>query len=290
VRLAARQNGVVSRRQLLAAGVPSGVIRGRVRAGAMTRIHRGVYQVGPVAAPRAREMAACLACGPTATLGHWTAASLWMMVRVARRHPIDVVVTDGKRARPGLRVHRALALPSDERTRLDGVPVTTPARTLMDLAATARPRTLERAFADALDRGLTTAADVQGLLDRHPGRPGTRGLRVILASGTPHLTRPEAEERFLRLIRRAGIERPETNHRVAGYEVDFFWPDARVIVEIDGAPYHTSPGAFERDRRRDSILAARGYQVVRITWRQLVDEPLAVAVRVARVLALACLG
>jgi very-short-patch-repair endonuclease len=285
-RLAARQHGVVSRAQLLDLGLNRGTIDRRVALGTLERLHRGVYVVGPLVPPLARLMAAFLACGPAARISHRSAGGLRKLVAVRRGAPIDVTVIR-TRARPGLRVHRTSTLHEDEVTVFERIPVTTVARTLLDLAPVLRPRALQRAVARALDRGLTDHDELGRLLDRHGRRPGVPALRELLGGDGPALTRSEAEERALSLAAAAGMERPLTNQRVGDYEVDLLWPEERVIVEVDGYPFHRSRAAFHRDRRRDAVLEAAGYRVLRITWRDLVDEPTAVAVRIARVLALA---
>jgi very-short-patch-repair endonuclease len=169
---------------------------------------------------------------------------------------------------------------------LDGVPITTPARTLLDLAAVAHPRHLEQAVAEAERRRLASRRGLAALLARYPGRPGSRAVRALLeADARPALTRSEAERRFLVLIRSAGLPAPDVNVRVGDVEVDFLWREAGLVTEVDGYAFHSDRAAFENDRRRDAELAARGLTVIRVTWRQLVDEPEAVVVRIGQALA-----
>jgi very-short-patch-repair endonuclease len=171
---------------------------------------------------------------------------------------------------------------ADERTVLDGIPLTTPARTLLDLAGDAHGRMLEGVLAAALRRGLVGEGALSKLLERHPTLRGTSRLRALMSSGqAPALTPSEAEERFLAAIRRAQLPAPETNVMVCGYEVDFYWRSAKLVAEIDGFEFHSSRKMFEADRRREGILAAAGVRVIRITWRQLEKEPEAVLVRLA---------
>lgn len=284
--VAARQHGVAARRQLLEAGVTPDAIDRRVKLERLRPVHRGVYLVGPVMPPNAREMAAVLACGSSAVLSHGSAAVLWgLLPRVNRTAPAEVIDRDGDHRKPGLRVYHIRTLRNDEVTRLDGIPITTPTRTLYDLAGRTRPRVLERALAEGFARRLTNAAQLRKVLTRHSGGAGTPALRALLEQGSPALTRSEAEERFLALVREAQLESPEVNVRVDGYEVDFYWREQRLVVEIDGRAFHASPGAFEGDRRRDAALTAAGLRVVRVTWRQLVNEPSAVLVRLAQALA-----
>jgi very-short-patch-repair endonuclease len=161
--------------------------------------------------------------------------------------------------------------PRDIRRR-EGLPATAPARTLLDLAAHLATDHLIRLYNDARVARLIREPDLAELLDRSTGLPGAPALRLLLAQGSPGPTRSVAEDRFLSLIRRGGLPLPKANQRVAGLEVDFFWPDQRLIVEIDGYTTHSGPVAFERDRRRDARLVAAGFTVLRFTWAQLTEE------------------
>src|SRR5690606_2117626 len=285
--LAARQHGVVAREQLVRAGVPAHRIEYRLKTGRLRQLHRAVYRVGPVAGPREREMAAVLACGDTAVLSHDSAAAAWTF---APAQPdgaaVHVSVQRGCRGPGrGVRVHRVGPLAADEVTRLDGVPITTPARTLLDLAACAADQALERAFAGADREGLVARASIERLMARHPRRPGTRRLAALLAGGKrPAFTRSEAEASLLALIRKARLREPEVNVVVRGYEVDLLWRAERLVVEVDGFAFHSSRTAFEADRRRDAVLAAAGFRVVRVTWAQLAQEPEALLARIAQAL------
>ena len=285
--IAATQHGVITRRQLLDLGIRPGVIQRRVLGGRLRRLHRGVFAVGPLLPAHARPMAAVLACGPEAVLSHRSAAALFGLVDSADDgDTIDVAVPlPVDRARPGVRVRRLRRLALDERTTHEGIPVTTPARTLLDLAAVARPPELERALARAERGGLATPDEMIRLAERHRHRPGIRVLDFILRhAGGPSLTRSEAEARFLSLVRRSRLPAPSTNVTVDAYEIDFLWPDHGVAVEVDGYRYHASRPSFEADRRRASRLAALGIQVVPLTWRQIVDEELATAVQLGQAL------
>ena len=286
--LAARQRGVVSREQLQVAGVPDNAIKHRVRAGRLHRLHRGVYLVGhSVPAAGARELAALLACGNRSVLSHATAARHWRLIAAAPDAPIVITIV-GRHAgnHPGVRVHRVRSLARKDVRTLDGLRLTSPARTLFDLAAEARPSTVERALADAFARNLVKERDIEDQLERSPGRAGTPALRAAAGlDGGPALTRSEAERRFLALIRAAELPMPRTNVRIGPYEVDFLWPDHRLVVEVDGFAFHSHHRAFERDRERDADLAATGHLVIRVTWRQLSSEPAVVTARIAAALA-----
>jgi very-short-patch-repair endonuclease len=285
--LARGQHGLVARVQLLAAGLRPGAVDRRLRTGQLRRVHAGVYQVGPVASPRAGEMAAVLACGgERVAIGHDTAALLWQLPGPSIKESIAVIVWGAHRGRrPGIRVHRSRLLP-EEVTRLDGVPVTTPARTLLDLAGWLGPRELERAVAHAERADLIEPAMLRKLLERHRRRRGVRSLRAFVTNGrTAAFVRSEAEARLLGLVRSGGLPEPATNVQVRGFEVDLFWRGQRLVVEVDGFAYHSSVRAFERDRSRDATLTAAGMRVMRFTWQQLVDQPNRILVNLAQALA-----
>ena len=300
---AARQHGVVTRRQLLDAGVSASGVNRRLHAGRLQRVHRGVYLVGPVEPPHARAMAAVIACGPTAKLSHLSAAILWELWQPARRNrrtrtaadptrgatrypdPIDVTVYGVHRRRPGIRIHRVSRLDQDETTHHHGIPVTTPVRTLVDLAGVLGSRTLERVVSRAERERLVKPDALRALATRHAKRPGIATLRSILdAPGGSQLTRSEAEARFLALVRKARLPPPRTNVQMGPYEIDFLWRAQGIAVEVDGYRYHSSRPRFEGDRRKDAWLLAQGIKVIRLSWRQIVDEEVATAVQVGQVL------
>ena len=287
--IAARQRGVVSRAQLLAVGIDGGAIERRIRAGRLHPVHRGVYLVGHrVMADRAREVAALLACGRGAIVSHLSAANLLHLLPYpANPRPVDITVVGRQAARrSGIRIHRVRALDRRDVRPVDRIPATSAARTLLDLAAVLPTSQLERTLAEAQVRRLVTPRALQDQLERNPGRAGTRALRrVVDAPGGPALTRSEAERRLLRIIRAAELPVPRVNARVGRYEVDFMWREQRLVAEVDGYAYHANRRAFERDRERDAALAAAGYTVLRLTWRQLVNTPEAVVARLAAVLA-----
>jgi very-short-patch-repair endonuclease len=188
------------------------------------------------------------------------------------------------RGRPGIRVHRA-PLRQDETSRVNGIPATTPPRTLLDLAAELPRPELEQAIAAAERRHLASRSKLAALLARYPGRRGTRTLRALVESPRRFdLTRSKAEKRLLHLLRAAKLPVPDANVQLEGYEVDFLWRDAGLVVEVDGFAFHSDRGAFEADRLRDAELVARGLTVIRVTWRQMAEEPEAVVARLARAL------
>ena len=285
--LAGRQHGVVSRVQLLSAGVSADAVDGRLKRGQLRPLHRGIYLVGPIVPPRAREMAAYLACGPSAVVSHGSAAAIWGLTPAPDpATDVHVIVRRGqRRSRPGIRVHRVPTVRADEVTTLHGIAVTTPLRTLSDMAHSGPRRELERALAEAYTLRLVTREALRKLLTRERGRKGSRALRSFLGDAAPAWTRSEAEGRFLALVRRGRLPEPEANVGIHGYEVDFLWRSERLVVEVDGFAYHSSARSFELDRRRDAVLTGAGLRVARVTWRQIASEPDAVLVRLAQSLA-----
>jgi very-short-patch-repair endonuclease len=282
--LADLQHGNVSRAQLLVVGFGSRAIAGRIARGHLHARHRGVYRVGHTAPlPLTREMAAVLACGELAVLSHGSAAAAWGLVP-DENGTVHVTVVDGVgHRRPGIRAHRS-TLVREEVAYLQRIPITSPARTLLDLAADVPTAMLERALEDARRRRLVTKRSLDAAISS--GRPGAPTLRALMQSEHgPALTRSAAEERLVDLIRAAALPAPEHNVRIGPYELDVVWREARLVVEIDGFAYHSSRQAFERDRRRDATLAATGWTVIRVTWRQLEEEPAAVIARLAAALA-----
>ena len=283
--LAERQHGTVARSQLLKLGMGRGAIARRLENGRLHVIHRGVYAVGHRSfTKRGRFMAAVLAGGPGAVLSHRSAAELWGL-RQSSRGRIEITVATSLRVRPGIDAHRA-TLALDEVTVHDGIPVTTVPRTLLDLAAVVPPAQVERAIHEAEVLRLWDPLSLADLLERHPGARGTAAMREMIERAKQGLevSRSELENRFLTLIAEKNLPRPQTNVLVEGYEVDCVWREQRLIVELDGHATHATREGFERDRARDRRLQAAGWRVVRITWRQLHDDPHAVAADLAALL------
>lgn len=237
-----------------------------------------------VVSQRGRWMAATLAGCPGAVLSHRSAGALWGIVRWDGA--IDVTVARRLHPRRGLALHHGRLAP-DEHITHDAITVTTPPRTLLDLAAVLSPARLERAVHEAEVLRLADPLSLPDLLDRHPGRRGVAALRAVLddlGAGGPVVTRSELEDRFLPLMATAGLLVPATNVFIEGFEVDCVWREQRFIAELDGRGVHATLRAFERDRDRDRGLQAAGWRVVRITWLQLRDEPGAVAADLRRLL------
>ena len=285
-RLGGAQRGAVKRAQLLAAGVSRHSVDRRAQSGDLHRKHRGVYIVGHLAlAPRANEAAALLACGEGALLSHRSAAHVWSLLESVPDR-VDVTLV-GRRCRPkeGVRLHWVAEIDRRDVRRRDGLPLTSPARTLVDLAFDASADELDRAVSEARALDLLRTGELERALERSPGRRGAAPTRAfLLREDQPGYTRSKAERQMRRLMNAAGLPVPVANAKVAGYTADFLWREQRVIVEVDGYQFHGHRAAFERDRRKDMALSAAGYRVIRITWWQLRDEPFAVVAHIARML------
>ena len=251
---------MVSRTQLLAAGVTSRQIDWRVKRKRLHVVHRGVYSVGhPALCQEAIWIAAVLSAGEDAVLSHWSAASL-LRLRTGRGPRSHVTCPRKRRSGRAIAFHEA-TLPPDEVTEENGIPTTTPARTLLDLAPLLPTPSLTRMVAAAEP---SEEAPLSELLERYPRKPGAARLRASIAKPIP-MTRSDLEAAYLERFERAGLPQPLVNASVEGYETDFVWVEERVIAELDTYLTHGSRDAFERDRSRDRKLAAAGWRVVRLT-------------------------
>jgi very-short-patch-repair endonuclease len=223
-------------------------------------------------------MGAVLGCGPGAVLSHRSAAALWGL-RPSSRPLIDVTTSRRLRRRPsGIDTHIAVSLQPRDTSRRRGIPCTTAARTLLDLAGVIDRGGLERTCDQAEALRVLDCRDLGDVLARAGGRRGVRTLRAVLAEREPgRATRSELEAKFLALCSDGGLPRPRTNSRVAleghSIEVDFLWPQQRLVAEVDGYRFHATRSGFEHDRSRDRRLLIAGYRVVRFTWRQLSEDP-----------------
>ena len=283
-RLAQPQRGLATRVQLLAIGFSPTEIQGRIERGLLHPVHRGVYRVGHTAPLEfAAEMAAVLACGSRTALSGRSGAYVWALLP----RPQGPVQVSGmvRRERPGIRARR-VPLRRSEVTRCRGIPITSVARTVVDLASELEPLQLESVVAEVKRRRLASRRDLEASAELVGGRRGAARLRELLArEQDPALTRSDTEKRLLRLVRAAGLPAPDHNVPFATYELDTVWRDARLVVELDGYEFHRTRDAFERDRARDAELQASGFAVLRFTWRQVRYQPELVLARLARTLA-----
>jgi len=286
--LAGRQHGVVARWQLLDMGFSRDMIHRRIGRD-LHRLHRGVYAYGHVAITQeSRWMAAVLAFGPDAVLSHRSAGQLWGLVPRSSIRP-EVTKPGGAGGRPRLVTHRG-SLPADEVGRYRGIPVTSVARTMLDLAGMLDEREVERAWNEMEVRGYRLRLSVPDLLDRYPGRKGVRRLARLANRRTlpVGITRNDLEEAFLALVDRHALPRPRMNvHLVVRerfYEVDCLWEARKVAIELDGGRVHETRRAFHKDRERDRVLTAEGYTTARITWDHIHQTPAEVAHDLRRIL------
>jgi very-short-patch-repair endonuclease len=281
--IARRQDNVITHDQLIDAGLGRGAIAGRLQAQTMQWMHRGVYLLGAAPpTPMARSRAAVLACGNGAVVSHRAAAGLYNLLPPVDGEVDVTVVGRNPGFHMGIRLHRPRGIAPGDVTKMCGVPVTSVARTICDLAASESAEATEHSFQEALYRKVVTPRALAAVLAREPRRKGAAVIRRLIRD--PRLTRSERERLLLKLIEQAQLPKPVTNVRLHGYRVDVFWPAERLIVEFDGWRAHGHRHAFKNDRKRDQILVAAGYRVIRVTDRQLLDEPLALIARIAQAL------
>lgn len=273
--LAARQHHIITVEQLNLAGFSPDAITRAVEAGRLYRVHRGVYSLAhPAVDRKARLLAGCLACGPKAVTSHLVAGEL-LGLNPPLSGPIDITIPAGSiRNHAGIRIHRS-RLADAERTAVDSIPCTSPARTLVDIAAVA-PAALDRVIREVSGRGLLDVAAIDAVLGANPGRRGAGRIRSLLhGADVPGMTRSELERRIFRLCRDHGLPLPEMNVKLrAGgrtYEVDCVWRSARLIIECDSR-WHDNPVSATEDARRDQALTLAGWRIHRVRWAQVVDD------------------
>jgi very-short-patch-repair endonuclease len=282
-RIAGRQDNVISRAQLLTAGLGRGAIAHRVSTGAWQRLHKNVYLVGP-APPSlmARARAAALACGADAMISHRSAAEMFGLLPDTGDRIHVSVVGRSIAPRDGVRLHRIAGFEPGETTKMRDIPLTSVARTICDLAGTESTDEVETAFQEALYRDIVTPRAVAAVVAREPRRRGAAAIRALLRDS--RMTRSDRERALLKLIDAAQLPRPVTNLRLHGHLVDAYWPAEQLVVEFDGWRAHGHRLAFEGNRKRDQVMLAHGLRVMRVTDRHLEDEPVALAARIAQAL------
>jgi very-short-patch-repair endonuclease len=270
--------------QLYACGLSRDAVLLRARRGQLHRRHHGVYAVGhPNLTLEGEFLAAVKACGLGAVLSYYAAGAHWEMVEWDGRVPEVTVCDTTPRTHAGIRVHRTIYLDACDVRQRAGIPVTAPARTLVDLASLLSYEALRAATARALSAQQLSVADLALAVDRLGPRKGAAKLRRVLAS-RPAPTRSALEDVVLRLIDRADLSRPDVNLalNLDGRRVipDFRWADRRLIVEADGDAWHDNKAAREADAERQALLEAHGERVLRVTWKQAVGKPSQVADRI----------
>jgi very-short-patch-repair endonuclease len=269
------QHGVVTRGQLLKLGYSAEAIKHRIAIGRLHVVYRGVYAVGrPELSREGRWMAAVLACGLHAVLSHLSAAALWQIGSYEDGR-IDVALPAAAvRRRSGISVHRRRWPVDHLLTRHNGIPVTNPLLTLVDLASVLQgDDRLQAAVNEADKRGLIDPETLRSSLDELPAIPGVARLRTLLDRATFVLTESKLERYFLPIARAAGLPKPITQEWVNGGRVDFYWPDLGLVVETDGLTYHRTPAQQAKDRRRDQAHTAAGLTPLRFTHAQVRFEP-----------------
>jgi hypothetical protein len=277
VRVAREQNSVITTRQLAACGFDSRMILVREQRSQLHRVHRGVYALGTGALTlRGQLTAAVLACGDGAVLSHRSAAAWWQMLPHDGRDFDVIVPRAAGRALRGIRPRWSGSLDERDVWRRDTVGITSPARTALDLAADIAPKPLRRMVRQALAEGVISIRQLNDVLSRAPRHPGGAKLRVLIADG--HVpTRSDLEDLALDLIDGAAIARPDINPRLEldGREIhpDMLWRRQRVVVELDSRRWHHDPLTRQDDADKQAILEAHGHRVMRITWKQIVNQP-----------------
>ena len=282
--LTGRQQGVAARWQLVERGVSDRVLERRLHKGVLVPIHRGVYAMGGLALTfRGHWMAAVLACGPDAVLSHFAAAALWDLQRPPSTR-IDVTAP-GRHTLKGVRCHVARSLSDEDRSTIDGIPVTSLNRTILDVGEARSRQRLRSTLEGVQRRDLLDCRALEALIDRNPGRR-VANLRAALSDLQDEApwTQSELERRFLEIVRAAGLPEPSANVLVHGQLVDFYWPERRLIVEVDGYAFHKTRLVIENDRHRDLALQAEGELVVRLTSRQILREAVKLVIDLRRLL------
>ncbi|HEX4304568.1 MAG TPA: hypothetical protein VHZ54_00890 [Solirubrobacterales bacterium] len=288
--LASRQYGVVGRWQLVELGFGDEAIRLRLAAGRLHELHREAYAIGHrIVVKRGRWMAAVLAMGPGAFLSHESAAALWGLA--GDRRKVDVNAPRGRQVRSGrasgIKVHRC-KFGADEVTVRDGIPVSTVARTLFDLAERSQPHRLKSAWDEASRLRLLRVPEVAAVYERGRGRRLARKrIGPFLTAEQRHVedSASPLEDRFAAFVITHRLPPPQTNVLVDGDEVDALWPAARLIVELDSWEFHAHRAAFEKDRDRDTEHLLAGYRTIRVTHRRLSEEPERLAAQLRALLA-----
>jgi very-short-patch-repair endonuclease len=269
--LAGGQHGIVKWEQMTEAGLTKDAVRRRVESGWLVRLYDGVYAVGHTAlTDRSHLIAAVYACGPEALAGYRSAGAMWGVLRGPQR--IEVTTPRGRKPKRGMTVHRSRLIHEEDRALIDAIPVTSLARTLVDLADVLPEKQLANAVHEAEVQRLFDLTQVQRVLERLPGRRGRHKLTRVLTAyrDVQPFTRNRAERLVLEMCEEHGMPRPRTNTWIGECEVDFYWPEAKLALEFDGGAVHRTTRAFHEDRKRDRALAARGIHVVRATAK---DEP-----------------
>ena len=264
------QYGVIGLRQVRFLGIRNDAIKYRIARGRLHRLYRGVYSPSPLAPqPRGRWLGAVLSSGDESALSHRDAGAHWNMPS-GYGGVVHVTTPRSRHSQPGIHVHRVRSLHPDDVTEHEGIPVTTVARTLLDIAETETYHRFERCFEQAERLNLLDFAQLDATVRRNPGRRGLRPLLSLIAQyrGAPD-SRTTLERSLIDFCRAHDIPEPQMNTVVCGYEVDALWPGAKLIAELDSWSFHRGRRAFEEDRERDIVLQLGDYRPIRITDRRM---------------------
>jgi very-short-patch-repair endonuclease len=290
-RLAGLQHGHIHRRQIYAAGIGRGGIAHRMEHGRLHVTFPSVYRLAPAPPVHfGKAMAAVLRFRGNGLVGLIDAAQMWHFLDTTQSRqldrPIDVLIVGGGfYPLEGIRVRRVASVARQDVRWRHGIPVTSPARTLLDLAAVFDDFELEAALAAAFRRSAVRPNQLADVIARNPRTKGVGKLRALLdANGRPHDTRSKYERRLLALIRDAELPLPLTNAHIGDYMVDMLWPDIKLVVEFDSWGFHSDRTSFETDRLRDQVLSAQNHHVMRVTARQVDSTPAALVARLAAII------
>jgi predicted transcriptional regulator of viral defense system len=274
-RVAGRQQGVASYAELRDAGLGRGAIAHRVTRDRLHRVHRGVFLVGHAVPPEfAEHFAAVGACGPQAYISHESALETYGVLEPTGGEIHVTVIGGRRRSRKGIRVHRTTRIAPYDLGQLDnGLRITSAARAILDFADTATRVELSRAINEAHVQDLATPQDLREILQRTPGRKGAALLTATLdRHDGPTKIHPGLEQTAYALFKRTPIPIPQTNAKVHGTEVDLYWPEEGLVVELDSGRFHGTPAAVDRDRRKEAHLRRHDLEVLRYSWWQVTDE------------------
>jgi very-short-patch-repair endonuclease len=268
----------------LDAGLTDGGVRHRVRAGRLHPRHRGIYVVGTeLLLPGARELSAALACGSEAWVSH-RSGGVVMNVMEEDDGDVDVTIAGGGRAhRDGIRLHRSICLTDADVGTYDGIPVTSPSRTLLDLATVLTRNDLAWAYNELLIQELITPQQVKEILNRTHGHPGSRLLKAIVErDDDPRRSKGKLAALVRSALKRGRVETPIEEETLYGWRTDFYWPQYGLVLEADGFQFHKGPEAWRRDRRKQADLESRGLRFLRTDWEEAKDRPESLVARVIR--------
>lgn len=283
--VATKQDSLITWDQLRYLGLGPGAIEHRVKRGLLHRLHPGVFCWGTlIESPWMRARAALYAAGRDSIVTHDAACGL-IGIRPAPEGAIDITVIGRRVRRTGIRAHNVAKVARDDVRQIRGIPVSSPARALLEIAPRLTTRELSDAVEQAQVKRLVTKRDIEQTIERAGPRPGVAALRALLEE--PAFTRSWAERRVVALMRAARLPRPQFNAHAQGFEVDALWRDQRVVLEFDSYGFHATKAAQERDRRKTAALQRGRYVVLRTTWRELTKESHALVARTAEALAFA---